>query len=750
MANIIKSRDQVNRKNIDLNDGTYAEVVASAGNMTTKARDAFESYDPADGRYAQVLGTGDLAYADGNAAAASYLVLSKSPLYAGTETSIEGELKLTMPVEIAVGLSMSQRTLGQDFSIELVSDDVSQISSANVNILNITQSTTTLTVNTTTNHGLSVGKCIGIAGVNDSRMNYNSLVVASVPSPTQFTATAGPGGTIPSLSVGPFTSGYVFHRPRLGGANDGISMILENATVTNASYYTRSEAGDAYPSGTVAGNHSVTIGTTASVQLVNSAYQYAFAPTTEYKLVIQADRVQVQDQAIDVLTGSASRLIRSSVVPSPAKQYKLRMRARNADSMPIPVGQIVTAVKTGTTTATVTFDRPHGLTTADVIVAYGTRDQTNFANLATATAVASIVSPTQITVVWGAAVTATTYGGFVARVQGGNLMSALGAVGQTVQSAALSTLADGTRRLVLVGSAAWAAPAVTIGDTLDLIGCRDIATGASLNIDGAWKIASAVTTTLTLVLPYANSMTLPADFTTVNCGGGLVRRTELRISYIRAFDFARERVEWTQRPTTDVSASIPAVITNTPAVTVSSGTITTVTTVSTLTGGAAAEDAATTSNPLITGGVVRTAASPTTLVAGDAARATMTSGAAMVVYPYAVPETSWQYVAAAAGILNTTTAVTIRAAAGAGLRNYITSIQIMSEALTNATELAIRDGAGGAAIYRTKIPTGGLASMSITFPQPIRGTANTLLEVVTLTASGAGAVYFNAQGFAAA
>jgi hypothetical protein len=82
-----------------------------------------------------VLGTGDLAYADGNAAAASYLVLSKSPLYAGTETIIEGELKLTMPVEIAVGLSMSQRTLGQDFSVELVSDDVSQISSANVNIL---------------------------------------------------------------------------------------------------------------------------------------------------------------------------------------------------------------------------------------------------------------------------------------------------------------------------------------------------------------------------------------------------------------------------------------------------------------------------------------------------------------------------------------------------------------------------------------------------------------------------------------
>ena len=169
-----------------------------------------------------------------------------------------------------------------------------------------------------------------------------------------------------------------------------------------------------------------------------------------------------------------------------------------------------------------------------------------------------------------------------------------------------------------------------------------------------------------------------------------------------------------------------------------------------ITGGNAAEDAATTANPLIAGGVVRTAASPTTLVAGDAARATMTSGAALVVYPYAVPEISWTYAAAAAGILNTTTAVTIRVAAAAGIRNYIASIQVMAETLTTATELAIRDGAAGAVLWRTKIPTTGLPSTQFNFRMPLRGTAATLLEVVTLTASGAGAVYFNAQGFTAA
>jgi hypothetical protein len=93
--------------------------------------------------------------------------------------------------------------------------------------------------------------------------------------------------------------------------------------------------------------------------------------------------------------------------------------------------------------------------------------------------------------------------------------------------------------------------------------------------------------------------------------------------------------------------------------------------------------------------------------------------------------------------------VTIKAVGGAGIRNYITSIQVMAETLTTATELAIRDGAAGTVIWRTKIPTTGLSTTTIYFPNPLKGTANTLLEVVTLTASGAGAVYFNAQGYAA-
>jgi hypothetical protein len=111
---------------------------------------------------------------------------------------------------------------------------------------------------------------------------------------------------------------------------------------------------------------------------------------------------------------------------------------------------------------------------------------------------------------------------------------------------------------------------------------------------------------------------------------------------------------------------------------------------------------------------------------------------------------NWSYPAAIGGISNTTTAVTIKTAAGSGIRNYLQSLTIMAETLGTATELAIRDGAAGTVLFRTKIPTGGMPTTHIKFEPPLKGTANTLLEVVTLTASGTGAVYVNASGFTAA
>lgn len=165
--------------------------------------------------------------------------------------------------------------------------------------------------------------------------------------------------------------------------------------------------------------------------------------------------------------------------------------------------------------------------------------------------------------------------------------------------------------------------------------------------------------------------------------------------------------------------------------------------------GSAANSAASVGSPVRVGGRVQTAAD-TTLVAGDASDLWMTTGGAQVVKQWAIPEMDWQYSAAASGILNTTTAVTIKTAAAAGIRNYITGIQVMAEALGTATELAIRDGAAGTVIWRTKIGVAGVpAGQTYTFSSPLKGTAATLLEVVTLSASVTGAVYVNAQGYTA-
>jgi hypothetical protein len=554
-----------------LKDGQIAdESTFASKNFTKVFREAFEEYVPnTGGKWTQVLGSGDLVFVDGNAAAASYLVVSKDPLSAGGITTIETVDRFGMPLEAAIGAHMSQRTLGQEFSLELVGDETIP-AVPDVAISSISQATTTLTINTVTPHGMVPGKRFCVYGVNDPRMNYPALVVASIPSPTQFTATAGPGGTIPSVTAGPFTTGSVRFRSALGFSQNGVSQVFENATVTNASMYVRSESGDASPSGTIAGNHSVTINTTASVQALNLPYTYAFQPTSEYRVSLMADRLQFTDGAVDSSSQTTNRLTRTQVVPAPEHAYKFRVRATNNQSLTVPVAQIVSAAKAGSTTATIIFDRPHGLTVADVIVTYGTRDQTNFANLATATAIASIVNATTITVVWGASVTATTYGGYAARVNGGNLMSALGQGAIVVQSA---TLTSGI--LTLTGSGSWSG--LLIGDSLNAIGVRNIVDGSTLGIDGAYRVRNVVTTALEL--ERIDGGIMPADFVSTNCGGTVIKRTDLRLSFVRLFDYERLRVETLSRPTSDTASSFPVVLQNTPNI----GTVTTVTTVAAVT-----------------------------------------------------------------------------------------------------------------------------------------------------------------------
>lgn len=127
------------------------------------------------------------------------------------------------------------------------------------------------------------------------------------------------------------------------------------------------------------------------------------------------------------------------------------------------------------------------------------------------------------------------------------------------------------------------------------------------------------------------------------------------------------------------------------------------------------------------------------------------NGSLLVTARTAPGASSWSYAPPVGGIANSTAGVTIKAAAGVGIRNYIKSLQLTADALGAATEFVIRDGAAGTVLARIKVNTGGLAASGTTiFDPPLRGSANTLVEIATLTATVTGGVFADLQGYTGA
>jgi hypothetical protein len=180
------------------------------------------------------------------------------------------------------------------------------------------------------------------------------------------------------------------------------------------------------------------------------------------------------------------------------------------------------------------------------------------------------------------------------------------------------------------------------------------------------------------------------------------------------------------------------------------GTVTTVSTVTALTtlaNGQTAHSAASTGSPVRVSGRVNTAVD-TTLIAGDASDLFMTTSGAAVVKPYAMPEVDWQ---ATSGItpLATTTSTAVKAAGAAGVRNYMTGLQLYNNGSATATNVSILDGA--TVIWTGFLPgfttTDQAIPMEVIFPTPLRGTAATAMNIQCGTT--AASVFWNAQGYQA-
>jgi hypothetical protein len=106
----------------------------------------------------------------------------------------------------------------------------------------------------------------------------------------------------------------------------------------------------------------------------------------------------------------------------------------------------------------------------------------------------------------------------------------------------------------------------------------------------------------------------------------------------------------------------------------------------------------------------------------------------------------WSYAAESGGITSTSD-VPIKAAAGAGRYNYLSSIDVMNTDASVATEVVIKDGS--TVIWRTKLAALAANTAPVPFQRhfnpPLVGSNNAALNVACVTNSAE--VYINAQGY---
>ena len=267
-------------------------------------------------------------------------------------------------------------------------------------------------------------------------------------------------------------------------------------------------------------------------------------------------------RSADSISAPSSQLRYTQGIPDEEKNYKLRIRAKNLNNLSRPVAKITAIAKTGTVTATVTTDVPHNLTTSDVVQIYGVRDQANFPNLTTALPVASIISATQFSIAIGSASTTSSAGGGVWKVEGGVL--APGILPSAVQS-----VSRANNILTILGNASFSF--LLPGETIHLYGCNASSMGL---YDGPYKVLRVSGTSLEVE-------SVGPTVSGINCGGAVIKRTDFRIHFVQELEHTRHVVELAnQHGAVDSSRALPTTIANTPAVTVSSGTINTVSTVS--------------------------------------------------------------------------------------------------------------------------------------------------------------------------
>ena len=432
---------------------------------------------------------------------------------------------------------------------------------------------------------------VHITGLVDTRLNYQNACIKYI-SPDRKTITFGFSDEValPSLAATytpALETAKVYFYNNLAGAYDGFGIRFAGTTATSAALVSVFGGGDVQTSGTLIGDHRVTLGSTAPSYLNGTFGNVELKATTRYRLEARPGECAFLDKGVDnIATSWVARAARTAVKPAVQTVLRPRFRLYKPVGMSAAVAKIINISKAGTTTATVVHDGTYPFVTGQYVTIKGVRDQTNFATIV-APAQITVVNSTTFTMVLGAAVTATSYGGAICLCNGGS--DAGNVITQAISTA---TVDAATRWLTLVGNTTWSG--LSVGDYVNVYGAAVDGTGVSVGIDGAWEVANVATSTMVLkpIFNVFGKKVSPeiSSLSTTNCGGAVILRTTLRSHDLILETFNESQVSVDGQGTARIDKSIPVNVLQgtitasegTPAVASSSNIVTAATTNATL------------------------------------------------------------------------------------------------------------------------------------------------------------------------
>ena len=485
----------------------------------------------------------------GNAVGASYLLVSACPFTPNMEYTLTSKSFYKMPIRFGYGFSMSQRILGQEVEVSLVGCDSSGTIEKNSTFSPLTISgtvtiaTNVATVVFATPHWLKGGDRVCLVGNAENRLNVWPVIVTIVNSLTI---------TVPcTLADGTYTAGgQVVWADAFAYVKNAVGLLHENTTVTNASFNTRRN-------GTKTFSTNTTIATTTALQANTSPYTEWFRSAQDTDIISTMEHVKFTSRPASALTIPSGGLKYTESLPDEDKYYKICVRIKNLPNLSTPIAEIATIAKTGTTTATVTTVAPHWLAVGTYFwQTYWVRDITNFPNQ-TVTTSFTVTGTNTYTTIIGTATTTNSTGWVLVLNQWSTLFPwVLNFSIQSIQR---------TNNILSIGLNTTATTLLP-GEWIHIYGLD----GSGSPYDWAYKVLRLTTT-------FVEVESIGTDFGLINCGGAIFKRTDVRLHYLRLLDYTRLLMEISNnRGQLDAGEALPVSIPGGAGVSISSGTITTV------------------------------------------------------------------------------------------------------------------------------------------------------------------------------